>query len=115
MVAIENLETQLKGFVSIFYNVDVAGYDSNYMDVMKRVKKMLNDSLPYYNMAVHYCFNDPKLMGSLSVLRLVAGRDMRLRFRIHYGMSSLHKLLNNVCSSCDLALTRSIHFGRVSY
>ena len=87
MAAIENLETQLKGFVSIFYNLGVSEYEPAYLDVMKRVKKALNDSLPYYNVAVHYCFNDARLMGALSILKLVAGRDVRLRFRTHYGMS----------------------------
>ena len=86
MIAVQELEAQVKGFVSIFYNLDICEHEPQYMEAMKRVKRVLTDSLPYRNVAVHYCLNDPRMMRALAIFKLVTGKNHRLRFRTHYGM-----------------------------
>ena len=86
MLAVKDIEAQMKGFVSIFYNMDLGEYEAEYMEAMKRVKKMLTESLPYRNVAVHYCLNDPGMMRALAVFKMFTGKNHRVRFRTHFGM-----------------------------
>ena len=95
MIAVQELEAQVKGFVSIFYNLDICEHEPQYMEAMKRVKRVLTDSLPYRNVAVHYCLNDPRMLRALAIFKLVTGKNHRLRFRTHYGMFEIPRFKNS--------------------
>jgi hypothetical protein len=84
MCELENENTQKKGIVTVFYNVDTTAAESLYLDLVRRMR-VVDDSLPYRNVAVHYCYNNPGMRPALNLLQLVAGKDNRLRFRTHFG------------------------------
>ena len=85
MAALEDVEVQRRGFVNVMYNLDIDKYEAFYVDVLRRIKRIINDSLPYRNVSHHYCLNDPKFVPALSLLQLVAGKENRVRFRTHFG------------------------------
>jgi hypothetical protein len=41
--------------------------------------------LPYRNVAVHFCYDNPTIRPALHLLALVASKQTRLRFRAHFG------------------------------
>jgi hypothetical protein len=41
--------------------------------------------LPMRFVAVHYCFDDPRLLPAISLAKMVVRTNTRLRFRVHYG------------------------------
>jgi len=47
--------------------------------------ELRSSSLPYRNVAIHFCYNNPAMRPALRLLQLVAGRDNRIRFRTHFG------------------------------
>jgi len=83
---VEDEATQKMGAVLIIYNVGFDVLKDSMLDrqVMSITNKMV-ESTPIRNSAVHYCYNDTKMLPALAVAQLALGRNNRLRFRTHYG------------------------------
>ena len=82
---LEDVETQKRGVVNVFYNVDLGQTEQSYFDVWTRAKRIIDDSLPYRSKATHYCYNNPLLHPALSLLQMIMGKENRIRFKTHYG------------------------------
>jgi hypothetical protein len=85
MNAMEDEETQRKGLVTISYAV---GADKNVPLQSETLNKSGNlaMALPVRIVAMHYCYDDPRLNERISKFKLVVGTHTRLRFRVHFGM-----------------------------
>ena len=84
MIALEDVETQINGIVSLDYFVDFSGSESNFAEILLNGAPMLL-SLPYRYCAIHICHNELRLKTSLTLLQMVLGRQNRVRFRTHFG------------------------------
>jgi hypothetical protein len=83
---INDEEAQRKGLVLIIYNVGTFRMDEIDSDLMTHGVNY-SASLPMRCVAVHYCFNDPRLLPVSSLFKLFLTKNARLRFRVHSGKS----------------------------
>jgi hypothetical protein len=83
MAAVEDEDAQRKGVVAVMYNLRIFKTEG--------VKKVytVTDSLPMRHAAVHYCFDSPSLQPAMSVFKLLASGNVRMRFRSHFGKMEL--------------------------
>jgi hypothetical protein len=82
MNALEDVETQKKGLVCIYYNFH---YPSN-MEAELTVKGLkFVQTIPWRTAALHFCSTDLLAGACVSLVRFVMGRAGRLRFRAHHG------------------------------
>lgn len=79
--AAEDIETQKRGCVGIFYFTSVL---ETQMRVFER-GEVLFDWLPIKIVGGHFCYNDQRLRLVQALSLLVIGRQPRLRVRIHEG------------------------------
>jgi hypothetical protein len=87
MAALEDEDTQRKGIVSVLYNIELAKPEPEYPDLLKN-SHMINDAVPFRNVAVHYCYDSASLRPAMTLYQLVVSGNIRLRFRAHYGKLS---------------------------
>jgi hypothetical protein len=99
MCCLEDEEAQKNGLVCVYYSIDLHSVEPLYLDLIRRIR-ILNDSLPYRNVAIHYCYNNPTIRPAMHLLQLVAGKENRVRFRTHFGkfFPCLDALLFRHCS-----------------
>jgi hypothetical protein len=86
MTATEDLETQKRGIVGLAYNVGPASRSDRHA-VWKNGK--LCASVPLRFVAMHYCYDDPRMKTLLNVAMFVFGRHIRMRCRTHCGQYSV--------------------------
>eukprot|EP00529_Nitzschia_sp_RCC80_P022304 CAMPEP_0113451484 /NCGR_PEP_ID=MMETSP0014_2-20120614/6361_1 /TAXON_ID=2857 /ORGANISM="Nitzschia sp." /LENGTH=478 /DNA_ID=CAMNT_0000342839 /DNA_START=182 /DNA_END=1618 /DNA_ORIENTATION=- /assembly_acc=CAM_ASM_000159 len=84
MCAMEDERAQRTGLVNIFWVIDVGVTENLYFDLIRHVS-IIEESLPYRSVGNHYCYNNPSMRPALNLLQLVAGKDNRVRFRVHRG------------------------------
>lgn len=84
MCALEDEEAQKKGIVNVYYNVDLEAPEPLYFELIRHVK-MLDDSIPYRTISLHYCYNNAAIRPALELFQLIAGKKNRIRFRTHFG------------------------------
>ena len=84
MCAMEDERAQRTGLVNIFWVLDIGATENLYFDLIRNVH-ILEESLPYRSVGNHYCYNKPGMRPALNLLQLVAGKDNRVRFRVHRG------------------------------
>jgi hypothetical protein len=84
MAALEDEDTQRKGMVSVLYNIELGKAEPDYPELLKN-SHMINDALPFRNVAVHYCYDSASLRPAMTLYQLVVSGNIRLRFRAHYG------------------------------
>jgi hypothetical protein len=82
MTATEDIETQKRGIVGLAYNVGPASRSDRHA-VFKNGK--LCAALPLRFVAMHYCYDDPRMKTLLNVAMFVFGRHIRMRCRTHCG------------------------------
>lgn len=89
MVALEDAETQRKGFVSIIYNVNTG--EANFKEDVEIVTQGARSlgSLPWKLAAIHYCYDNRNLLSAVSLAQKLVGKEGRLRFRTHFGTFSI--------------------------
>lgn len=97
MLALENdIELQRKGIVHVGYDIGcrITDHDPKFTDVVMK-SHYLKDGVPYRLVAFHYCYDDPAIRTTLSLLRSVSGTSFRLHFRDHFGshQECLYKLI----------------------
>jgi hypothetical protein len=88
MAALEDEDTQRKGMVSILYNIELVTPEPEYPELLKNAH-MINDAVPFRNVAVHYCYDSASLRPAMTLYQLVVNGNIRLRFRAHYGKKLL--------------------------
>lgn len=82
MNALEDVETQKKGLVCIYYNFS---YPSN-MEAELTVKGLkFVQTVPWRTAALHFCSTELLASAIVSFVQFVMGRAGRLRFRAHHG------------------------------
>lgn len=88
---------QKRGMVGLCFNQEGLGLST--WSVMKvtefgnRWMHMMR-CLPFFYSSYHICYDDPRIEVSISVFRLVVGKEIRLRLRTHLGKSLLLLLLS---------------------
>ena len=85
MKALEDEETQKKGFVKVVYYVGMDTMPNFDADLMFKGAPSLFEALPFRMAAMHCCYDEPLIRPAISVVQHVIGRAGRVRFRAHYG------------------------------
>ena len=86
MAAVEDEETQKRGFVVLFHFVGstlVSGIASDI--TLGKMSASLLSCLPIKFTSIHICFDDPRFRIMNALLMLQMGRERRVRLRMHYG------------------------------
>jgi hypothetical protein len=82
MVAAQDVETQQKGIILIGCNVgphrQINRRAAWHVQKVRRV-------LPLRTVAIHYCYDDIRFIGMMTIAMLVSSASSRVRFRPHYG------------------------------
>ena len=79
-------DAQRKGVVKVFYNVGMGGTSPTMdTDLMFKGAPVLFEAMPFRMVAMHYCYDDPRIRPAMSLLHHVIGRSGRVRFRAHFG------------------------------
>ena len=87
MTALEyNPELQIDGLVGIFYftGFTIEDRKSNSSDIPRNAY-LIRDGIPFRVASLHWCLSDPRTAVILNLVRTMAGKDFRLRFRHHIG------------------------------
>ena len=113
MSALENdIDLQRKGIVHVAYDVGcrISDHSQKFTDVAMK-SHYLRDGVPYRLVAFHYCYDDPAVRTTLSLLRSVSGTSFRLHFRDHYGshQECLYKLIGYGIPIDALPITHQGH------
>lgn len=82
MLALKDIDTQKNGVVAIPYNVG-SGKSKDRQAILKNAQ--LVTALPMRFTAVHYCYDDEKLLGLFYVAMYVLQKAARIRCRFHLG------------------------------
>jgi hypothetical protein len=111
MVATEDIDTQRRGIVLVFYktgpNQTHKGRSGSW-----RLPK-LTFALPGRAVACHFCFDDKKFNPVLSLVLLSLEKSLRARAKIHHGASedTLMAVIVCECLKMFMFLTQSLFFG----
>ena len=88
MTALEDEETQKKGFVVVVYNVDPQGPQSMDAALFLKIYELL-PTLPTIYKGIHYCVKHTHVQKFLSSIRSrLKSQDDRQRTRVHSGKFS---------------------------
>jgi hypothetical protein len=82
MVAAQDVETQQKGIILIGCNV------GPHRQINRRAAwhiQKVRSVLPLRTVAIHYCYDDIRFIGMMTIAMLVSSASARVRFRAHYG------------------------------
>lgn len=82
---VDNDDVQIHGIVDVVYCIGTSEMGPSYVELMTHGGDILTSSLPYRIAGMHYCYDDSRLRPALALLQLVVGKEMRLRFRTHFG------------------------------
>ena len=86
---------QLKGFVSVLYTIG-SGAQKAQLDRVTLWKALhITHVFPQRYVAMHFCYNNPKLKWMISIASTVFESRTRTRFRCHYGtnVECIYKLM----------------------
>ena len=86
MCALEDEDAQRNGIVNVYGMIGANASDPQIREVMKH-SILVDEALPYRSNATHLCYNSVALRPLLQLLQFVAGKENRIRFRTHFGMS----------------------------
>jgi hypothetical protein len=90
MAALEDEETQKRGFVIISYTIGT----TRALDRRSSYKiARLSWILPMRTAGVHGCTDDPRQSTMMNFAVMLIGTNMRVRTRIHFGKTTLSSLL----------------------
>ncbi|KAG7361442.1 hypothetical protein IV203_036542 [Nitzschia inconspicua] len=84
MCAMEDEESQKTGIVNVYYNIDLGVPEPLYFELIRRIA-IIDSSIPYRSISVHYCYNMAALRPALELYQMFAGTRNRVRFRTHFG------------------------------
>jgi hypothetical protein len=84
MTGLEDEEAQINGVVDILYCVGMAEAHHSFLELLIQGSDMINE-LPFRMTGFHFCYSDSRLRPALSLVQMVIGQQMRLRFRTHFG------------------------------
>jgi hypothetical protein len=86
MKGLEDEEPQINGVVHIYYCVGMAEAHHSFSELLMQGSNMIKE-LPFRMTGFHFCYSDYRLRPALSLVQMVIGQQMRLRFRTHFGES----------------------------
>jgi hypothetical protein len=78
-------DAQRKGVVGVSYNVGPYSFEQMYDPSLMNNAGKLFQRLPIRCVGFHYCFDDMRVLPAVSLLQLIVGTSVRLRFRVHCG------------------------------
>lgn len=86
MAALEDENTQKKGIVNVIYNVDCTSINLRMDKETFSAGSAFVEALPFRIVAMHFCYNNERLLPIMSFIQLAVGQQNRIRFRAHFGM-----------------------------
>jgi hypothetical protein len=84
MAALQDEDTQCKGMVVVVYIVGPNAIEAFDVEVRKKFAS-LSKALPTKINATHFCYSDVRLLPVVSLVQMVFPKEMRLRYRSHFG------------------------------
>lgn len=90
MSVMESLEEDMKGFVAIYYNIDLSQ--------AKSLNNELRNSLPIHFASLHLCCNDIDEYSKLTTSIKLLNTQNRARYRMHFGTLPCNILLFVWCT-----------------
>jgi hypothetical protein len=96
-------EFQKRGMTVCRYSLGAEAAGHLHLDFVIKAARLAK-AMPIKTMGYHYCYDDVKLRPLLATLQMFGGRNLRLRFRAHFG-----KNLYILCSTV-LYVRASIYY-----
>ena len=86
MSAAEDEDVQKKGLVLLGYNIDsIAAFQTEAVKGVILNQQYITKAVPLRFSVFHYLYNSPALRVAMSLTLTLLGRELRLRFRDHFG------------------------------
>jgi hypothetical protein len=80
----EDEEFQKRGMIVCRYSLGAQSPGHLHLDYVIKAAR-LTKTMPTRTVGYHYCYDDAKLRPLLATLQMFGGRNLRLRFRAHFG------------------------------
>ena len=80
----EDEEVQRKGCVVVYYGLDMVKPGPHNLEVNRKGVPMLFN-VPLRMVGTHFCYDKAHYRPVMALFQMVAGKQIRMRFRPHYG------------------------------